>query len=324
VEQVRRGNAPGHTVLFIAGPTASGKTRLGIETALAAGAEIVNGDSQQVYRGLDIGTAKPTPEQRAAVTHHLVDICGPEEIYSAGRFHRDAGDVLHRLGAAGVPAIVVGGSGLYLRSIITGLSALPEADAALRKELHEQARMHGTAPLVAELARMDPETAAAIDICNVQRLVRAIEVCRLTGKPYSQVKLATLVVPPWRSRVICLDWERSRLYARIEARVDTMIEAGLVGEVRGLLDAGVPSTAHAFRSVGYKEAIGYLNGNLGFDAMVSSIKQSTRNYAKRQLTWFRHQPDVCMYPISGEQDLGNLALKLADEVRSGVVQDRCR
>ncbi|MCU0607377.1 MAG: tRNA (adenosine(37)-N6)-dimethylallyltransferase MiaA [Candidatus Edwardsbacteria bacterium] len=273
-------------VTVIAGPTAAGKTAAGIALAQRLGAEIVSADSRQVYKYLDIGTAKPTTAERASVPHHLVDFLDPDRPYSAADYAADAREAMDALDAQGKPYIV-GGSGLYLRALIEGLAAIPPADAALRQEFSEFAGSHGKAALHQRLAEVDPATAARLAPNDTVRITRALEVHRLTGKPISQWHSNERVKDHRTYRLVVLDAGRDELYARIERRIDAMIQQGLVDEVRGILDQGYAPSLNALRTVGYRETIAHLNGEYELDRAIELVKQNTRNFAKRQLTWFR-------------------------------------
>lgn len=274
-------------VTVIAGPTAAGKTAAGIGLAQRLGAEIISADSRQVYKYLDIGTAKPTAAERARVPHHLVDFLDPDEPYSAADYAADARAAMDDLDSQGKRYIVVGGSGLYLRALIEGLAAIPPADQAIREELAAFVAAHGKAALHQRLQEVDPSTAARLKANDTVRIVRALEVYHLTGKPISRWHHNERVKDGRTYRLVVLDVGRDDLYARIERRVDAMIEQGLVAEVRGILDRGYAPSLNSLRTVGYREIIAHLAGEYGFDQAVELIKRNTRNFAKRQLTWFR-------------------------------------
>jgi len=274
-------------VLVIAGPTAVGKTAAGITYALRHGTEIISADSRQVYQYLDIGTAKPTAQERAQVKHHLVDFLDPARAYSAAEYAADARRVMDALDSQGNPYIVVGGSGLYIRALIEGLAAIPSADDAIRAELAAFVKEHGKAALHQRLTKIDPVTAGRLKPNDTVRITRALEVHRLTGKPISQWHANERVKDRREYRLVVLDMERETLYERINQRVDAMLGAGLVDEVRGILAKGSSPALNALQTVGYKEVIAHLNGEYDAARMTELIKQNTRNFAKRQLTWFR-------------------------------------
>jgi len=274
-------------VLAIVGPTASGKSRIAMELARRLGAEIISADSRQVYRMLDIGTAKPTSEERACVVHHCIDICDPAEEYNAGMFGEDARAILARLRSEQRRAIVVGGSGLYIRSLIDGLFEGPSKDPRVRLALESFAEKEGPRALWERLRRIDPVTAERHGEIPVRRIIRALEVYELTGVPISEHHRQQARERPFHAVQIALDWPREQLYARINERACAMIDAGLVDEVRNLRDRGFGIHLNALNSVGYKEVFAYLSGALSEPEMIASIQQNTRRFAKRQLTWFR-------------------------------------
>ncbi|WP_262899681.1 tRNA (adenosine(37)-N6)-dimethylallyltransferase MiaA [Rhodocaloribacter litoris] len=271
---------------MIAGPTATGKTWLSIELAERVGAEIVSADSRQVYRGLDIGTAKPTVEERRGIPHHFIDELELEVPFSAGRFAAAARERIRSILERGRLPVVVGGSTLYLHALIHGLPDLPEADPDLRHALNQRLAREGGEALYRELQRVDPGFAATLDPTKTQRLVRGLEVYYATGRPLSSFP-TTPPEPGFRYRVVVLCRDRKELYARINARVDAMIEAGLVDEVRALAAQGYDERINALNTIGYREVFAHLRGEIPFGEMVRLIKRNTRRYAKRQMTWFR-------------------------------------
>lgn len=282
-------NPPKPQIIVLAGPTASGKTAVGIVLARLLGAEIISADARQVYRRLDIGTAKPDAAQLLAVPHHGIDICDPSETYTAGRFFREAGEWIRGIGSRGKRVLVVGGSGMYIRALTDGIFEGPEASAELRAELEARIRSEGLSALVEQLRHLDPVTAEGIDARNPVRVIRALEVCLLTGRPYSELRVERMPELPYDTVMFGLRMERSALHGRIGRRVDAMIEAGLVEEVRALLAGGANPSWTSLNTVGYKEIIGYLTGSASLEDSVEAIKRSTRQYARRQMTWFRKE-----------------------------------
>lgn len=277
----------------LAGPTASGKTALSIRLALAHQCEIVCMDSMQIYRGMDIGTAKPTPGEMRGVPHHMLDVADPAEPFSVARYQEMAEEVIRGIHSRGHRALLVGGTGLYLRALRHPMAmGMVTGDNSLREHLEEQAKQtDGRFALHQKLSEIDPETAARLHVNDVRRVVRALEVYQLTGIPFSQQPQAQAEAP-FRYRVASLTMEREVLYRRIEQRVDRMLEDGLVGEVRTLLDSGVPADAQALKGLGYKELIPYLQGEITLEEAAYQLKLGTRHYAKRQLTWMRREEDV--------------------------------
>lgn len=277
----------------LTGPTASGKTALSIRLAQEFGCEIICMDSMQIYRGMDIGTAKPTLAERQGVPHHMVDVADPSESFSVARYQEMAEAAMAECFARGHRPLLVGGTGFYLRALRhpMAMGDAPGNDE-LRSELQSIAEQtDGRQLLHDELAAVDPQTAERLHPNDVRRVIRALEVYRLTGVPFSQQpQLQTDA--PFRYRVAALTMDRATLYRRIEQRVDEMIASGLVDEVRGLLARGVPAEAQAMKGLGYKELVPYLRGECSLEQAVNEMKLGTRHYAKRQLTWMRREEDV--------------------------------
>lgn len=284
--------APTGTVLLV-GPTAAGKSALALALAEIYPLEIVNADALQVYRGLDVGTAKPSAAERERVPHHLIDILDPDEPFSAGEFRRRALPVLDAIRRRGRLALVVGGSGFYLRTLTRGLSAIPEVPAAARVEVRGQLEVDGLAAVRGRLEALDPETAAGIAADDAQRTLRALEVRLGTGRGLAEwwrdrPPADTL---PVRAR-IGLTVPRTVLYDRITRRVQRMAETGWVDEVKGLLDGGYPFTAPAFQAIGYRQVIRHIRGEWPLARALEDTARETRRFAKRQSTWFRSEPGI--------------------------------
>jgi tRNA dimethylallyltransferase len=277
-------------ILTLTGPTAVGKTALSLDVAERLDAEIVSADSRQVYRELTIGTAKPTPAEQARVPHHFVGERSLGEPLTAGAFAREARARIRSIRARGRRALVVGGSTLYLHALQEGLDDIPEVDASVRDALMDRLAAEGAGALYDELRRVDPTHAATLDATKTQRLMRALEVYHGTGRPLSAYHGDGDAAAPFRFVTVVLHRARQALYARINARVDAMLAAGLVAEVRGLLDAGVDTDAPPLRTIGYREPIARLHGAIDRAEMVRLVKRNSRRYAKRQLTWFRRYP----------------------------------
>ena len=277
-------------VIVVAGPTATSKTRLGIELAKRIGGEIVSADSMQVYRGMDIGTAKATPAERAEAVHHMLDVAEPWEDYSVSRYVQEASAVCDRLLAAGKTPILVGGTGLYIDSLLAGrdFSGRQEGDEALRRALCEDYDRLGGEAMRERLRAIDPERTEKLHPGDKRRIVRAIEVYTLTGKTISRHDAETRARPPrYDSLRFVLNYaDRANLYARIDARVDAMLREGLFEEVEGLLAAGLSPDCTAMQAIGYKETARALSGAISREEAAAQIKQNSRRYAKRQLTWF--------------------------------------
>lgn len=277
-------------LIAIVGPTAVGKTRLAIDLALKLDTEIISGDALQVYRGLDIGTAKPDAAERRGVTHHLIDILGPCEEFSVADFKTRAAALVAAINARGRIPILAGGTGLYVRSLLEDyrFNAAPGSEE-IRRRLAGLAERHGSAHLHSLLQATDPETAARLHPNDTRRVIRALESIEQSGEKVSRARNDA---PVYDSLVIGLTTDRGRLYERINRRVDDMIAAGLVAEVATLLAAGVPPTARSLQAIGYKELVDHLTGGADLAAAVENIKQATRNFAKRQYTWFRRMPYI--------------------------------
>lgn len=280
-------------ILVICGPTASGKSELGVRLARELDGEIVSADSMQIYRGMDIGTAKPTPEERNGIPHHLLDVADPDRPFSAADFCDTASEAISAIIARGKRPIVVGGTGLYIRALLHGLVDSPSGSGEIRQRLQEEARELGNLAMLERLRRVDPELAAGIHPNNLVRIIRGLEVHRLTGIPLSRHQREHgFAARRFRSLTIGIRVDRRELYARIEARVDRMMAAGLLDEVRALLAAGFGEQLKAMRSIGYREACACLAGELGSDEATELIKRNSRRYAKRQLTWFGADSDI--------------------------------
>lgn len=299
--------------IFLMGPTASGKTGVALHLAGHLRVQLINVDSAQIYRGMDIGTAKPDRETRERYPHYLMDILDPADRYSAARFRDDAVQEMRRITQEGDVPLLVGGTGLYFRALERGLADMPAADADIRAEIDVQAERDGWPALHAELARVDPESAARISPNDPQRLQRALEVYRLTGEPMSTLwQRAQENEFPYRVLKITLaPQDRAELHDRIESRFHAMMEAGLLEEVRGLkargdLDKEMPS----MRSVGYRQLWEYLDGECDLDEAVRRAVVASRRYAKRQLTWFRAEPETHWLDAISP-DLENEARRLA-------------
>ncbi len=285
-------------LLALVGPTAVGKTALSLELADALGGEIVSADSRQIYRRLDIGTAKPTPAERARAPHHLIDVVDPDQPLTLAEYQRLAYAAIADIHARGRLPLLVGGTGLYVRAVLEGLRIPPAPpDATLRARLEEEAAAAGAPALHAQLAAIDPTAAARIDPRNVRRVIRALEVCLATGRPISEQQGAE--PPPYRILRVGLTRPRPELYARIDARVDAMIAAGLVDEVRSLLARGYSSRLPALSGLGYRQIIRYLAGELSLAEAVQEIKRQTRRFVHQQQTWFRpDDPRIRWYDLS--------------------------
>jgi tRNA dimethylallyltransferase len=293
-------------LLAIVGPTATGKTALAIALAQRLDGEIVSADSRQVYRFMDVGTAKPTPAERAAAPHHLIDVVDPDEDFSLGLYQQLAAAAIADIAARGKLPLLVGGTGQYLAAVLQGwevprVAPQPELRAALERE----AQARGAAALHARLAQVDPAAAAAIQPGNLRRVIRALEVYQVTGRPISEQQ--TRRAPPYRARTLWLALPAPALYARIDARVDAMVAARLMDEVRGLLARGYGWELPAMSGLGYREFRPYLEGASTLEQAIQRLKYDTHAFARRQPNWFRRLPAVEQLP-AGDPDLVARAL----------------
>jgi tRNA dimethylallyltransferase len=276
------------TLLVLVGPTACGKTALALELAERCPLEVVSADSRTVYRGMDIGTAKPSHAERTRVPHHLIDVVDPDEPYSLATYQQQALAAIADIQARGRLAVLVGGAGLYVSAVCDGL---PLPDVPPDVEFRTAIEARGAAVLQARLAEVDPQSARRIDPRNVRRMIRALEVHHATGVPFSAWQSRRFELP-FRPVFVGLDVERRELYRRIDARIDAWVSGGLVDEVRGLLDAGYAPSLPSMSGLGYREIARFLGGELALDDAVALFKQATHQYAKRQLTWFRRDTRI--------------------------------
>jgi tRNA dimethylallyltransferase len=280
-------------VVVITGPTASGKSSLAIEMALHFGAEIVNADSMQVYRGMDVGTAKPTITERRGVPHHLLDVADPDENFDAAKYRSLGISILHDIASRNKASLVVGGTGLYIKSLLSGLFECPPADPELRDELRRTWEARGPAYLFERLKTFDPESAQKIHPHDRSRVIRALEVYYLTHQPFSSlVQRHGFKDQPFHALKICLQVDRPQLYDRINRRSVSMMEGGLVTETERLLMKGYTPGLKPMNSLGYRHARRFLDGEYDLDEAIRQLQRDTRRYAKRQVTWFRTDPEM--------------------------------
>jgi len=298
-------------VPVLVGPTASGKTAVSILIAGRLGAEIISADSRQVYRFMDIGTAKPSGKERRAVPHYFIDDLTPEEEFSAGSFGKAGCEIVSRILRRKKVPFVVGGSGLYVRAIIDGLFDGPSAEGELRGLLGERLRREGPEKLLEELRAVDPEAASKMLPTNTRRIIRALEVYHLTGRPISKLQQKPLR-RDFTPVLAALRWDRAALYARIDRRVEDMIARGLVSEARRLRSKGYSSSLNALQTVGYKEVFEFLEGEYDSTRMVELIKQNSRRYAKRQMTWFRRDRRIRWFDVRGEEEFPEIAARISE------------
>ncbi len=281
------------SIIAVCGPTGIGKTSTAITIAEAERGEIIGADSMQIYRRMDIGTAKPTAAEQARVPHHMVDVADPDDAFDAAKFSKLASGVITDLVGRGILPVVAGGTGLYIKALTRGLFESDAGDPGVRASLKAAAEEKGIAVLFGELEKIDPQTAARIHPNDTYRVLRALEVFKTTGRPMSQMQAEhAFADEKYRCLKIGLTMDRETLYERINRRVDVMIEQGLEAEVRHLLDSGYASELKAMQSLGYRHMAAYLGGQMDWDVMVETLKRDTRRYAKRQLTWFRADKDM--------------------------------
>lgn len=302
-------------VLAIVGPTATGKSRLGMALARELGGEIVNADALQVYRGFDVGTAKPSPEEQEQVPHHLIDILEPWEPYSAGEFARRAREAIADIRERGRVPIVVGGSGLYLRALFEGISPVPPGDPEVRRRLRERLGEEGLEALRSELLKVDPETAERLKPGDTQRILRALEVAKVSRKPLSAwIREQPFGIQGIAATRVGLTLPRSILYDQIAGRVARMMEEGWLEEVAGLVRQGLSPDLPAFQAIGYRQLVRHLEGNGSLEEAIAETVQATRRFAKRQETWFRKEPGVTWFSA---QDLEHRILRIVELVKRG-------
>jgi len=294
-------------IIVILGPTATGKSALALELSARFKGEIINADSMQVYRFMDIGTAKPNNTARAAIRHHLIDIADPGEQYTAGRFCKDGAHAIEDITSRGKVPFVTGGTGLYIRALTEGLFDGPGRDPAIREGLLQEAGIYGKTRLHEELARVDPESARAIHPNNLKRVIRALEVYRVERRPISTLQKEGARRPaPYNTLKIGLMKERPQLYADIDRRVEEMIQEGLVEETASLLKEGYDEDSAAMGGLGYKECLALLRGNISLEKAMELIKRDTRRYAKRQMTWFKKDNEIKWFNPGQKTDIMNL------------------
>ena len=281
-------------IICIAGPTASGKTALAVALARELDGEVVSCDSMQVYKRMDIGTAKPSLEERQGIPHHMIDVAEPWEDYSVSRYCADAAPIVENIVSRGKTAIIAGGTGLYMDSLIRGNDFAPFPSTGVRERLEQEADREGMEALLARLRAVDPEAADRLHLSDRKRIIRAMEVYLETGETITAHNRRTQALPPRFSPVwLGLDFEsRAELYSRIDRRVDVMLEAGLLEEIRALLRSGIPEKCTAMQAIGYKEFTDALDGRCTVEAAADQVRQSSRRYAKRQLTWFRRNERI--------------------------------
>lgn len=288
------------TLIVVGGPTGSGKSALAVDIARHFGAPIISTDSRQMYRGMAIGTAQPTADELAAVKHYFIADREPEDDFNCGRYEVEALALLERLFAENKYVVAVGGSGLYIQALCSGMDALPEADDELRGSLKARLDSEGLESLVVELQRLDPAYAEVVDRCNPARVMRALEVCISSGKPYSEQRSGTTTERPFHIIKIATDMPRDILYDRINRRVDMMVADGLVEEARAMYPK---RELNALQTVGYREIFDHFDGKCSLEEAIELVKRNSRRYAKRQMTWFRRDSEFRWFAPADLSDI---------------------
>ena len=283
-----------NNIICIAGPTASGKTALAVALAKELNGEVVSCDSMQIYRRMDIGTAKPTVEEMQGIPHHMIDVAEPDEDFSVSRYCQMAAPIVEDIVKRGKTAVIAGGTGLYMDSLIQGNDFAPFPSTGVREKLEQEAGEQGIQALYDRLSEIDPEAAAKLHLSDKKRILRALEVYLETGETITEHNRKTQLLPPRFTPLwLGLDFEsRADLYSRIDRRVGIMLEQGLIGEIQGLLSCGIPEKCTAMQAIGYKEFVAALNGECTLEEAANQVRQSSRRYAKRQLTWFRRNKSI--------------------------------
>ena len=281
-------------IICVAGPTASGKTALAVALAQAIGGEVISCDSMQIYKGMDIGTAKPNAEEMQNIPHHMLDVADPDEDFSVSRYCEMADPILQDILARGKFAIIAGGTGLYMDALIKGNAFAPCPSTGMREKLEAQADAEGMEAMLSLLHSIDPEAASKLHLADRKRIIRALEVYYETGETITAHNQKTQQIPAKYQPVwfALEDENRADLYDRIDRRVDKMLEDGLLEEIRNLLNMGIPEKATAMQAIGYKEFVDALSGRCTIEEAAALVQQSSRHYAKRQLTWFRRNKDI--------------------------------
>jgi tRNA dimethylallyltransferase len=306
-------------ILAIVGPTASGKTSLALSIAKKRAVELVSADSRQIFKYLDIGTAKPSIAERTSVKHHFVDVLEPSSDYNAGQFGHDAREVVMEILKKKKLPVLVGGSGLYVKAVIDGLFDGPGKDLEIRMMLEEQLQREGLEALLNALRRVDPLTMERMKEITPRRVIRALEVYRVTGKPISQLHSEEDFTLGFEAYQVGLLWDRKELYQRIDKRVEAMVAAGLADEVKNLISKGYDRHLNALNTVGYKEVFDYMAGIHSHEKMIELIKRNTRRFAKRQMTWFRRDQRIHWMRVSGDDWLERVTQKVL-----GALEGRSR
>lgn len=308
-------------VPILAGPTGVGKTELSIILANQLNSEIVSADSRQIYKYMNIGTAKPPRPILEKTQHHFIDMLEPDKRYSAGQYGLDARNVIRDIFKKSRTPLVVGGSGLYIKALTEGFFRGDVHDSPIRRKLMNKLQKEGTGALFNDLMKIDPDSAVDIHPNNGKRIIRALEVYLASGEKLSELQRRKVPQPDFRFIKFGLTMDRNKLYERINLRVDKMFELGLIEEVKAILEKGYPENLNSLNSVGYKEVIQYLNGESDLETCVSEVKKNSRRYAKRQLTWFRADADIQWYTVDPEHPISEIASKIHGKYREASMQN---
>ena len=306
-----------NNLICIAGPTASGKTALAVALAQELGGEVVSCDSMQIYKKMDIGTAKPTTEEMAGIPHHMLSVAEPEEDFSVSRYCKMATPIVEDILSRGKTAIIAGGTGLYMDALIRGNDFAPYPSTGRRQELEQLAREQGIESVLCQLREVDPESAQRLHPSDQKRIIRAMEVYLETGRTITEHNRLTQSIPPRFSPVwfALEDADRQALYDRIDRRVLSMLEQGLLPEIQSLLDSGVPEKATSMQAIGYKEFVDALQGRCSIEEATAQVQQASRRYAKRQLTWFRRNPAIHWLTRSHGEGTGEILCRARQYLR---------
>jgi len=300
--------------VIVAGATATGKSGAAVELAKKINGEIISADSMQVYCGMDIGTYKITKKEMAGVPHHMLDIAGPEEMFSAAKFKAMTEKIMDEIKSGNKVPVITGGTGLYINAIIKGIMKANEPSPELKERLRKELKDAGLENLTAKLKKLDPESAADIDLKNSRRVLRALELIEANGVKLSLLKAGTkATVYKDDYTMFVIDVPRQELYRRIDKRVDLMVEAGLEQEVKNLMNKGVKNGSTAMQAIGYKEMAEYINSHCSLETAINRIKQATRNYAKRQVTWFKRYKEAVRVDVAGKS-----AGEIAEEIKRRI------
>ncbi len=306
-----------NNIICIAGPTASGKTALAVAMAKELDAEVVSCDSMQIYKHMNIGTAKPTEAEMEGIPHHMLSVAEPDEDFSVSRYCEMATPIVEDILSRGKTAIIAGGTGLYMDALIRGNSFAPYPSTGRRQELEKLADEEGIEAVLCKLRQVDPESALRLHPSDRKRIIRAMEVYLETGETITEHNRKTQQIPPRFHPVwfALEDENRAELYNRIDRRVITMLEEGLIGEIEGLLAAGIPEKATSMQAIGYKEFVDALQGRCSMEEATALVQQASRHYAKRQLTWFRRNPAICWLRRSSGESTGEILSQARQKLR---------